>query len=238
MDTITTTLDGTRKRLAQQTTQLAQQTATATRTFLTKSRKAGDRFASDTRKAGELLVTETAAARGAFTASVSAEAKALAASLELDRYLGALPALPAVSSAAAAAPLVKRVERELMVRVDTAVRAVADRVATRVQALDALVGPQLPASVGVRTAPVAASVTSNGAVAASNGRKTSNGTTAAVTANLPPITGYDDMSAKDVVARLERMSDDRAQAVFAYESANKKRATILRAAEQRLAADA
>ena len=40
---------------------------------------------------------------------------------------------------------------------------------------------------------------------------------------------------EDVVAKLERLSDEKTAAVIAYENANKKRATILRAAEQRLA---
>jgi hypothetical protein len=52
-----------------------------------------------------------------------------------------------------------------------------------------------------------------------------------------PIRNYDELSAKDVVARVQRLSGPQATAVLDYERARKKRATVIRAAERRLAAD-
>ena len=50
-----------------------------------------------------------------------------------------------------------------------------------------------------------------------------------------PIRNYDKLSAKDVVARVQRLSGPQATAVLDYERARKKRATVIRAAEKRLA---
>jgi len=51
-----------------------------------------------------------------------------------------------------------------------------------------------------------------------------------------PIRNYDQLSAKDVVARVQRLSGPQATAVLDYERARKKRATVIRAAEKRLTA--
>lgn len=51
-----------------------------------------------------------------------------------------------------------------------------------------------------------------------------------------PIKNYDDLTAKDVVARIQRLSGPKASAVLDYERSRKKRATVIRAAEQRLKA--
>lgn len=51
-----------------------------------------------------------------------------------------------------------------------------------------------------------------------------------------PIRNYDQLSAKDVVARVQRLSGPQATAVLDYERARKKRATVIRAAEKRMSA--
>jgi hypothetical protein len=51
-----------------------------------------------------------------------------------------------------------------------------------------------------------------------------------------PMRNYDQLSAKDVVGRVQKLSAPQATAVLDYERARKKRATVIRAAEQRLAA--
>ena len=51
-----------------------------------------------------------------------------------------------------------------------------------------------------------------------------------------PLRGYDQLTAKDVVNRVQRLSGPQATAVLDYERARKKRATVIRAAEQRLSA--
>ena len=51
-----------------------------------------------------------------------------------------------------------------------------------------------------------------------------------------PIRNYDQLTAKDVVGRLQRLSGAQATAILDYEQAGKKRATVIRAAKQRVAA--
>ena len=51
-----------------------------------------------------------------------------------------------------------------------------------------------------------------------------------------PLRGYDQLTAKDVVNRVQRLSGPQATAVLDYERMRKKRATVIRAAEQRLSA--
>ena len=51
-----------------------------------------------------------------------------------------------------------------------------------------------------------------------------------------PIRDYDRLTAKDVAIRIQKLSGPQAEAVLDYERARKKRATVIRAAEQRLAA--
>lgn len=49
-----------------------------------------------------------------------------------------------------------------------------------------------------------------------------------------PIRNYDKLTAKDVVTRVQRLSGPQATAVLEYERSRKKRATVIRAVEQRL----
>jgi len=51
-----------------------------------------------------------------------------------------------------------------------------------------------------------------------------------------PLRNYDQLTAKDVVSRVQRLSGPQATAVLEYEQARKKRATVIRAVEQRLSA--
>lgn len=51
-----------------------------------------------------------------------------------------------------------------------------------------------------------------------------------------PLRNYDQLAAKDVVNRVQRLSGPQATAVLEYERARKKRATVIRAAEQRRSA--
>jgi len=51
-----------------------------------------------------------------------------------------------------------------------------------------------------------------------------------------PIAGYDDMTAKEVISEVSRLSPAQAETVREHEAANKKRKTVLRALDARLAA--
>ena len=51
-----------------------------------------------------------------------------------------------------------------------------------------------------------------------------------------PMRGYEDLNARTIVSKLQSMSAEQAQAVYDWESSHKKRATVLKAAKQRVAA--
>jgi len=51
-----------------------------------------------------------------------------------------------------------------------------------------------------------------------------------------PVRNYDQLTAKDLVSKVQKLSAPQAAAVLDYELARKKRATVIRAIEQRLAA--
>ena len=51
-----------------------------------------------------------------------------------------------------------------------------------------------------------------------------------------PIRNYDQLTAKDVVGRIQNLSRPQATALLDYEQSRKNRATVIRAAKQRLAA--
>jgi len=211
MQQITTKLEESRARLVQQGTLFVQQTSTAATTFIEKTRKAGEKFANDTKKAGDAFATTATAATKALTTGLSAEARAWLATIETT----SIPALPREFDSSKL-PTPREVERDVLVRIEKALDVVALRLNNRVKFLDTVTGPQLPANT---PSTKAAKATAAKAAAKPAGE---------------PINGYDDLSAKDIVAKLERLSDEKTAAVIAYENANKKRATVLRAAEQRL----
>lgn len=221
MQTITTRLGESRTRLVQQGSQFVQQSTGAAGAFLAKTRKARQTFGVETRNAGKAFTTTTTEAGKGLLGGLKAEATMWLETLEASVRLPALPAL----ADGRGRPSPTALERDLLVRVEELLAEAKGRVHTRVAQLDALVGPQIPASVpsSTKSRRAAASPSSHGDVASP------------VSA---PIGNYDELSAKEIVTRLERLSDDKAAAVHAYELATKKRATVLRAAELRLAAEA
>lgn len=220
MQTITTKLEESRSRLVQQGTEFIQLSTSAAESFFEKTRKAGRKFGDDTRKAGQAFATTTTAASRDLAAGLRTEASSWR-----DTLIASVPApVLAADASGRRVPSPTALERELLVRVEQLLERFVGTVHTRVERLDSIVGPQLPAQVP------------SSAKAGKNGTSTSSGSVAAPTS--APITNYDDLSAKEIVARLERLSDEKTAAVHAYELATKKRATVLRAAEMRLAADA
>lgn len=217
MQNITTKLEASRERLVQQGTAFFQQSSGAAESFFEKTRKAGRKFGEDTRKAGQAFATTTTVASRELVTGIRAEAETWRTTL-----LASVPT-PVIASDASGSHLAspKALERELLLQVEQLLGRIVGRVHSRVELLDTLVGPQLPAEVPSTVA--AKNATKNGA---------EHG------ALVAPFTNYDELSAKEIVARLERMSDEKTAAVHAYELATKKRATVLRAAEVRLAAEA
>lgn len=52
----------------------------------------------------------------------------------------------------------------------------------------------------------------------------------------PPLEGYAEMTARAIVAEIPKLTEADCKALMAFEAQNKSRATVLRAAENRLAA--
>ncbi|MFA9469554.1 MAG: hypothetical protein ACERNK_03180 [Deltaproteobacteria bacterium] len=74
------------------------------------------------------------------------------------------------------------------------------------------------------------------AKAASNKPKAAKAAKAETKKGQSPLRNYDQLTAKDLATRVQKLTAPQATAVLDYERARKKRATVIRAAEQRLAA--
>jgi len=59
---------------------------------------------------------------------------------------------------------------------------------------------------------------------------------AAIGARIAPIEGYDELNARDVIAKVEKLNAAELTAVRAYEAAHKNRKTVLRAIDEQLSA--
>jgi hypothetical protein len=77
---------------------------------------------------------------------------------------------------------------------------------------------------------------SQGAKPAAKAPSKAKAAKAAPKAGQIPLRNYDQLTAKDVATRVQRLSAPQANAILDYEKARKKRATVIRAVEQRLAA--
>jgi hypothetical protein len=202
-----------------------QQTRNAGETFFEESRVASTTFARDMTAAGNKLVIE-------WTRSAEALRKALAKEAfdwqklvlqTRDAYVTAVRQqiagleAQAVSTREALKPgavevTVLKSTRELLAKAQS---TVDDRIENAVE----------PKKAPARAA-------SKAKARAKAAKKAKTGTKMADA----PIRNYDELSAKDVVARVQRLSGPQATAVLDYERSRKKRATVIRAVEKRLAA--
>jgi hypothetical protein len=73
-------------------------------------------------------------------------------------------------------------------------------------------------------------------VAAAKPASKAKATKARTKKGAAPLRNYDQLPARDLVSRVQRLSGPQATAVLEYERSRKKRATVIRAAEQRLSA--
>ncbi len=52
----------------------------------------------------------------------------------------------------------------------------------------------------------------------------------------PPLTNYPKLTAKSILAQLGKLTDEECKVIYDYEDSHKRRATVLKAIEQRIAA--
>lgn len=210
-----------RTRLQRQGALWFQQTRDAGETFLSESRDASATFARDMTAAGTRLVTTAGRSADGFRKAMHKEA--------LDWQSLVLQTRDAY--VAAVKQRLERAERQ----------ALTTREALKPEAMEATVLgsardllERAQSRVDQRLEQAAKPV------AAKAARKPQPAKPKAVKPTpkkgQAPLRNYDQLTAKDVVSRVQRLSGPQATAVLEYERARKKRATVIRAAEQRLGA--
>lgn len=214
-------------RLQRQGTLWFQQTRNAGETFVEESRAASTTFTRDMTAASNRLVTEWTRSAEGLRNALSKEAfewQKLVLQTR-DAYVAAVKQrlagleVQAASTRDALKPeaveaTVLESTRDLLVKAQSTVEERIDKAAKPRKA---------PAKSAAKAKPRAKAA------------KTTRSAKSAKSADAP-IRNYDQLSAKDVVARVQRLSGPQATAVLDYERSRKSRATVIRAVEKRLAA--
>lgn len=211
-------------RLQEQGTLLFQQTRDAGKTFFVESQDAGRTFVRDVGAAGSKLAGTTGHSAEAFRKAFHKEVldwqrlvlqtrEAYVAALR-ERFLRA--ERQALSTREALKP--EAVETTVLESAKSLLEKAQSRVDER---LEQSAKPARPAAVKTAKKPRAAKPRPVRAQA----KKAD-----------APLRNYDQLTAKDVVSRVQRLSGPQATAVLEYERARKKRATVIKAAKQRLSA--
>lgn len=196
-----------------------QQTRSAGEMFLAESRDAGVTFAQDMRAASTKLGTAAGRSTQGFRKVLHKEA--------LDWRDLVLQTRSAYTTALE--ERVGGVERQALSTLEalkpgTAEATVLESARGLLERAQGLVDKRLE-QAAKPTKPVAAKVVSKPKTAKVTAKK-----------GHTPLRNYDQLTAKDVANRVQRLSAPQATAILDYERARKKRATVIRAAEQRLSA--
>lgn len=193
-----------------------QQTRSAGEMFLTESRDASVTFAQDMSGASTKLVTTVGSSAEGFRKALHKEAldwRRLALQTR-DAYVAALEERLQLAERQAVSTREALKPGAVETTVLRSTRGLLERAQSRVdERLDQTAKPAAP-----KAAPKAKAAK------------------ASPKQGQIPMRNYDKLTAKDVVSRLQRLSGPQATAVLDYERARKKRATVIRAAEQRLSA--
>ncbi|MBW1904503.1 MAG: hypothetical protein JRJ24_04195 [Deltaproteobacteria bacterium] len=198
-------------RLQQQGALWLQQTRNAGGTFVTEAQDASVTFGQDMKAASAKLVTTAGRSAQGFQKALNKEARDWQAVVlqTRDGYM------------AAAEERRERVERQ----------AVSAREALKPGAVETTVLQSAHGLLELAQSRVDARL--------EQGAKTASKPTAVKVGakkGQSPMRNYDQLTAKDLVTRVQKLSAPQATAVLDYERGRKKRATVIRAAEQRLAA--
>ena len=198
-----------------------QQTRIAGEAFLTESRDASVTFAQDMSGASTKLVTTMGSSAGGFRKALHKEAldwRGLALQTR-DAYVAALEERLQLAERQAVSTREALKPGAVETTVLRSARGLLERAQSRVdERLDQTAKPAAPKAAPKAKAPKAKAAN----VSPKQGQI--------------PLRNYDKLTAKDLVSRLQRLSGPQATAVLDYERARKKRATVIRAAEQRLSA--
>ena len=225
MEAFTDRIKDSQSRLLEQSLSFVKNTRGASDQLFSRTVDAGGAFVDEARGASGSFVSQTREAGEDLVAIVQNEVEAWVSYLKTQELLQ-LPELPeSISAPELPAKLsTADIERQILEAVRQALSAVEGQVGQLEGRIDGrlkLIGK--PASLPKS--------------AKAKAKKPAAGKSKAATSEKAPFRGYDAMTAKDVAARVARLAGDKAEAVLAYEKANKKRATVLRAAKQRIAAN-
>jgi len=217
----------TSTRLQKQGTLWLQQTRGAGETFLAESREAGVAFVKDMGAAGSKLTSTTGRSTQMFRKALRREA------LDWQR-------LVLHTRDAYVAALKERFDRAERQALSTreALKPESVEVTVLGSAKDLLAKAQSRVDERLEQAAKPARPTKPAAAKAAKKPRAAKARPAKGPAKLAdvPLRNYDQLTAKDVVNRVQRLSGPQATAVLEYERARKRRATVIRAAEQRLSA--
>ncbi|MGB3049454.1 MAG: hypothetical protein WBB42_00560 [Polyangiales bacterium] len=211
-------------RLQKQGTLWFQQTRGASETFLAESRDAGVTFVKDVGAASSALASTTGRSTQAFRKALEKEV--------LDWQRLVLQTRDAY--VAALKERFDRAERQALSTRD-ALRPESVEVTVLGSAKGLLAKAQIRVDERLEQA---AKPTKHVAAKSAKKPRAAKPRPAKGPANLAdaPLRNYDQLTAKHVVNRVQRLSGLQATAVLEYERARKRRATVIRAAEQRLSA--
>lgn len=209
-------------RLQRQGTLWLQHTRGAGEAFLAESREAGLTFVKDMEAAGSKLVSTTGRSTQSFRKALEKEAldwQRLVLQTK-DAYFAALKARFARVERQALTTREALRPESMEMKVLGSAKDLLDKAQSRVdERLEQAAKPAAQAKAPKR--PRAA--------------KPRPAKASAKSADAP-LRNYDKLTAKDVVNRVQRLSGRKATDVLEYERARKRRATVIRAAEQRLSA--
>ena len=210
-------LTKTRARLQSQGALFVRQTTRASGTLVNEARDAGIGFAEELTTASKKFAASTSKSAGSFGTVVQQEATSWS-QLALKTRNGYVAELQAKTDDLGRSALEIRSAVE-PTKVETLIlKTVKDVLDTLQARVDARLQLTKPAPKKARS------------------RSTSKAGRTARTTGGAPIRNYDRLTARDVVTRIQRLSVPRANEVLHYEQAGKNRATVIRAAKQRLAA--
>ena len=198
--------------------------------FVSQTRKAGETFAEETKNASVTFGRDVRAAGAKLMTNLGRSTEGLQKALHKEAL--DWQALVLKTRDAYVAALKERVDRAERQAVNTREALKPESLQTTVlqstQKLLAQAQSKVDAQLEQAAKPAKAKAAKPKAVKAKAAPK------AAAQQNEAPIRNYDKLTAKDVVSRVQRLSAPQASAVLDYERAKKKRATVIRAVEQRL----
>jgi hypothetical protein len=227
METLNEKLRGSTDRLVAQGSSFIATTREASEGFVSRARSAGEHFWSETFDAGGELIDQTRGAQKELVGSVQEEASMWLEYFRTDGpKLKGMPKLkaPSLGGESRKVPSVRDVEKRLLTGIGGALQDLEARVQHRIQILDE---KALPASTG-------RGAKKNGA-AKKNG-KAKAATDDAEVVSAAPITGYEKLTAKEIVGKVQKLDRKKVEALLAYEQETKNRATVVNAILARLEA--